>query len=106
MSAIRLVVQKVITTKWLRDPLTRGRIAARMLAEEARKEMLTWSGWTLGLVTYKAEVMVPAGVIPKNRPHPLEGTTVTEDGLDELMARLDATGHVWVIVASAEVLRG
>jgi hypothetical protein len=101
----RLLVQSVVPLAFLRDPRTRPELVTRMLRTEAAKDLQAWHGWSLGEVSYKAEVMVPAGVIPKNRPHELEGATVAEGQLDELLGRLDATGHTWVVVATAEVIR-
>lgn len=104
-SPFRLVVQVVVPLKLLRDPLTRTHVVTRMLHSQASKDVGAYSGWTLGPITYKAEVRVPHGVIPKNRPHELDGAKCTEDQLDELVKQLDATGHVWVMVAGAEVIR-
>lgn len=111
-SPFRLVVQAVVELQWLRVPQSRPVQVANLLRAQASVTVhgdtgwvLGDTGWVLGEVEYKAEVAVPAGVIPTNRPHELDGCTATEDTLDALIAQLDTTPFHWTVVATAEVIR-
>lgn len=100
----RLVVQRVVGLPILRDPKTRGHRVKMVLEAAAKDEMRSWLGWTLGPITYHPTLRVPHGVIPKNKPHPLEGQKATDATLDALIAQLDETGFVWLMSAQADVL--
>lgn len=102
-SAGRLVVAVWVDLRIMRDPRTRTGAVLRMLDGLAQRECKDFH-WGLGPIQYKAELLVPPGVIPTDRPHELDGKTASEATVDALVRMLDDTGLRWTISASAEVI--